>query len=121
MQREENGQIVISCDFCRRDWDGVEPMVEGHHGSIICPPCLKAALRHIDSSAADPASALPPSKYTCTLCLRFNIPGTLARWSNPAHPEAVVCQDCIKQSAGVLRKAGRTTAPESGLNSESLR
>ena len=46
MQREEPDGIVILCDFCRRDWDGQEPMIEGHHGSIICLQCLKLALQH---------------------------------------------------------------------------
>ena len=36
MQREDPEGIVISCDFCRRDWDGQEAMIEGHHGSILC-------------------------------------------------------------------------------------
>ena len=90
MQREDPEGIVIVCDFCRRDWDGVEPMIEGHHGSILCLECLKLALRDQELST---------DKYNCTLCLRFNIPGTLPRWINPAHPEAIVCQECLYQAA----------------------
>jgi hypothetical protein len=90
MQREDPEGIVIVCDFCRRDWDGQEPMIEGHHGSILCLECLKAAL---------PAQATGDQKYKCTLCLRFNLPPEMPRWSNPAHPEAIVCQECLYQAA----------------------
>jgi len=93
MQREDPEGIVIVCDFCRRDWDGVEPMIEGHHGSILCLECCKAALRE---------QAVHEDKYKCTLCLRFNIPGAVPRWSNAAHPgggEAIVCQECLYQAA----------------------
>jgi len=89
MQREDPDGIVIVCDFCRRDWDGAEPMIEGHHGSVLCLECLKAALRDQEIST---------EKYSCTLCLRFNIPGTLPHWRNPAHPEAIVCQECLYQA-----------------------
>jgi hypothetical protein len=90
MQREDPEGIVLVCDFCRRDWDGQEPMIEGHHGSILCLECLKLAL---------PAQATDGEKYKCTLCLRFNIPTELPHWSNPAHTEAIVCQECLYQAA----------------------
>ena len=90
MQREEPDGIVISCDFCRRDWDGQEAMIEGHHGSILCLQCMKLAL--IEQKAGG-------EKYKCTLCLRFNIPPELPRWSNSEHPEAVACQECLYQAA----------------------
>ena len=90
MQREDPEGIVLVCDFCRRDWDGQEPMIEGHHGSILCLECLKLALR--DKIATG-------EKYSCTLCLRFNIPATLPHWSNPAHPQAIACEDCLIQAA----------------------
>ncbi len=93
MQREESDGIVIVCDFCRRDWDGQEPMIEGHHGSILCLECLKRALDGLKDGG---------EKYTCTLCLRFNIPPTVPRWSNPestAEPAAVACQECLYQAA----------------------
>ena len=90
MQREDPEGIVLSCDFCRRDWDGVEPMIEGHHGSIICLECLKTALREQQTHE---------DKYKCTMCLRFNIPPTLKRWSRPTNPDAVICHECIVQSA----------------------
>jgi hypothetical protein len=90
MQREEPDGIVLLCDFCRRDWDGQEAMIEGHHGSILCLECLKVALRDQTTSG---------EKYKCTLCLRFNIPPELPHWSNPAHPAAVLCQECLYQGA----------------------
>jgi hypothetical protein len=81
MQRETPEGIILCCDFCRRDWDGQEAMVEGHHGSIICLPCLKLALEQLK---------VGDDKYKCNLCLRFNIPQTLAKWSHPDHPDAVI-------------------------------
>jgi len=90
MQREDPEGIVISCDFCSRDWDGQEAMIEGHHGSIICLACLKQALAEQITGG---------EKYKCTLCLRFNMPPELPHWANPAHPESIVCQECLYQSA----------------------
>ncbi|HEY4329950.1 MAG TPA: hypothetical protein VGN88_09450 [Phycisphaerae bacterium] len=90
MQREDPDGIVILCDFCRRDWDGNEAMIEGHHGSILCLECMKRALQE---------QAAGQGKYKCTLCLRFNIPPQLPRWSNSEHPEAIVCQECLYQAA----------------------
>ena len=31
------------CDFCRREWTEDSPMVEGHHGSLVCGRCLTVA------------------------------------------------------------------------------
>jgi hypothetical protein len=93
MQREDPDGIVIVCDFCRRDWDGQEPMIEGHHGSILCLECLKVALEHQSTTLGG------EDKFKCTLCLRFNMPPAMPRWSNPTHPEAMVCQECLYQAA----------------------
>jgi hypothetical protein len=102
MQREEPDGIVIVCDFCGRDWDGQEAMIEGHHGSVLCLACTKKAL------AGQAAGA---DKYKCTLCLRFNIPPELPRWAGVPVTEAadaaggggvktaVVCQECLYQAA----------------------
>ena len=65
-------------------------MIEGHHGSILCLECMKAALREQHTGG---------EKYKCTLCLRFNIAPEMPRWNNPDHPEAVVCQECLYQAA----------------------
>ncbi len=99
MQRKEADGIVISCDFCRVDWDGQAPMVEGHHGSVICLECLKLAL--------DEAS-LGPEKYKCVLCLRYNIPESLPRWTHPHSPGTFVCHDCITQAAKAFSKDPNT-------------
>ena len=90
MQREDPDGVVLLCDFCRRDWDGQEAMIEGHHGSILCLQCLQSALK---------AQAPGTDKYKCTLCLRFNMPPALPRWSHPDNPDAIVCQECLYQSA----------------------
>src|SRR4051812_11336830 len=95
MQREEPDGIVLLCDFCRRDWDGQEPMIEGHHGSILCLECMKTALGAQETGG---------DKFKCTLCLRFNIPPELPHWSNSAHPEAIVCQECLYQAAKAFRR-----------------
>lgn len=99
MQREDPDGIVILCDFCRRDWDGQEPMIEGHHGSVICLQCLKRA-------AAEKAAGA--DKYTCTLCLRFNMPPSLPKWQNPDHPEAIICEECLEQAVKTFGKQGFT-------------
>jgi hypothetical protein len=106
MQREENGLIVISCGFCRRDWDGIEPMIEGHRGSVICPDCLGKAAVEVRAAAAGAGA----ETFQCTLCLRANIPLTMEHWSNPAHPEAIVCMDCIQQATGAMGRTKRTSA-----------
>ncbi len=89
MQRTEPEGIVISCDFCGTDWDEVKPMIEGHHGSVLCLECLKRAL--VEAQAGE-------GKYRCTLCLRENIPADLPRWTGD-RPEATACQDCLYQAA----------------------
>jgi hypothetical protein len=95
MQREDPEGIVLLCDFCRRDWDGQEPMIEGHHGSIICLECLKVALSEQKAGG---------EKYKCTMCLRFNMPPALPRWSHAVHTEAIICQECLYQSARTFSK-----------------
>ena len=98
MQRTEDGGIVISCDFCGRDWNpetGLPPMSEGHHGSVLCLDCLKTAL-----AEARPIGA----KYACTLCLRENVPATLPAYQSPLRPRAIACEECIHQAARVFSK-----------------
>lgn len=96
MQRTDPDGVTLLCDFCRRDWDGQEPMLEGHHGSIICLACLQRAL----------AECAPGGeKYHCTLCLRYNIPPALAHWRHSEHPEAIACRDCIVLSAKTFSKS----------------
>ena|ERR1035437_2145842 len=99
MQRQDPDGIVIVCDFCRRDWDGQEAMVEGHHGSVLCLECLKHAIKEQETTPVG-----GEEKYKCTLCLRFNIPIKLPHWSTPEHPEAIVCQECLYQAAKAFHK-----------------
>jgi hypothetical protein len=104
MQRTEQGFIIISCDFCGTDWDEVKPMIEGHHGSVVCLECLRLALDQ---------QATSENKYDCTLCLR-TLPGSKAAYRPPrgedvplpvgANPIAVACESCINQAAGTFSK-----------------
>jgi len=106
MQRTEAEGIVISCDFCGTDWDpfdqeNTNPMVEGHHGSVICLSCLKRAL-----AERKPAE----SGFNCTMCLEDRDAGA-ERWFHPTpvpseglNPEAAVCLRCIHQAAGRFHK-----------------
>ena len=108
MQRHEDSGIVISCDFCGTDWDPYDqsysnPMAEGHHGSVICLNCLKAALEEMRADAAGP--------YDCTMCLMEGLPPDLPRWYHPAplpspglNEEAIACRACIRQAAGRFNK-----------------
>lgn len=99
MQRHESGYVIIACDFCGTDWDEVLPMIEGHHGSVLCLECFKSA-----------RPALTPSedKFQCTLCLR-DLPAGTPSWRHPTRPEsanahAIVCHECVDQAAGAFDK-----------------
>jgi hypothetical protein len=99
MQRTLPEGIVIACDFCGTDWDEVIPMIEGHHGSVICLPCLEIAIKDI---------APPEAEYHCTMCLmRFGI--TTPCWSpkdkpTAANPLATICRPCVRQGATAFDK-----------------
>jgi hypothetical protein len=109
MQRNEPEGVVLSCDFCGTDWDQVRPMIEGHHGSIICLECLKAALAGRASSpgvASQGGAGVPPAPaalgagtFTCTMCIRDQLPATLPRWVSPKRSVAIICKECIEQAA----------------------
>lgn len=93
MQRTQDGGVVISCDFCMTDWDpqtGLPAMTEGHHGSVLCLECLKAALREAKALGAP---------YRCTLCLQEDLPTTTPAYRNPRRAEATACLDCVHQAA----------------------
>ena len=96
MQKPVGTEIVICCDFCHGEWDGQSAMVEGHHGSAICLPCLERALR--EKRSLD-------GKYACTLCLRINLPASMDRWSHPDRLDVLVCQECLYQAAKAMTKA----------------
>jgi hypothetical protein len=101
MQRNEDGGIVISCDFCGVDWDEELSMIEGHKGSVLCLACLKRALDEA-TPADDP--------FKGTLCLSDHPAGT-KRWLHPeAKPspglnaDAPLCWDCIRLAAKGFHK-----------------
>ncbi len=94
MQRNEDGGIVISCDFCLTDWDEVIVMIEGHKGSVLCLDCLKFALK-----LARPAEA----SFDCRMCLQHFEPGEPV-FRHPDTPEAAICEGCMKQAAGTFSK-----------------
>lgn len=101
MQRHEADGVIISCDFCGTDWDQVLPMIEGHHGSVICLECLKRALEE-----AEPAD----ESFHCALCLQDRQAGA-RRWrladprpSPGLNPAAAACWDCIRLAAKTFHK-----------------
>jgi hypothetical protein len=93
MQRIEDGALIISCDFCRTDWNGQDPVIEGHRGAILCLECLKLALNALAPANED---------FKCVLCLREPIPPTMDRWQHPHSPSTFACRDCIHQAADVF-------------------
>jgi hypothetical protein len=107
MQRNDSGGIIISCDFCGTDWDAYDetyanPMVEGHHGSVICLTCTKRALEEMTP---------PGVPYRCAMCLREGLDADRPRWIHPApapspglNPGAIVCRACIRQAARRFHK-----------------
>ncbi len=92
MQRHEDNGVVLLCDFCHSEWDQVKPMIEGHHGSIICLDCLKQA-------RAGSHGGLVPFK--CSMCLREPLPTKMLHWEKNG---AIICGDCIKQAAKAFAK-----------------
>ena len=85
----------VLCDFCHGSWDGASPVVEGHHGSIICGACLTIAYTRLVVEGNGSA----PAGYSCTMCLEQR---EEAGWQSPAHPDACICRRCANQSARVL-------------------
>jgi len=99
MQREEDGGVVISCDFTGTDWDEHIAMIEGHKGSVICLEGLALAI----DGAAETAE-----NFRCTMCIRaFKAPERAWRHPEPppgANPAAVICWDCIQQADRAFAK-----------------
>jgi hypothetical protein len=108
MQREESDGVIISCDFCGIDWDPndhtyARPMVEGHHGAVICLPCLEVALKEMAPAGEGP--------WKCVLCLLDDLDESVQRWAHPdpsagpgLNPGAHACRACIRQAAGRFNK-----------------
>lgn len=75
-------------------------MMEGHHGSLICGPCLSVAYSELVLRVPGAAPAPAPGAR-CTMCLQDK---DEPHWQSPAFPEAFICRWCIEKSAGMLEK-----------------
>lgn len=94
----ENMQMTdFLCDFCGESWAESRPMVEGHHGSLICGVCLSAAYIAgvLSGESADAQGR------TCTMCLEER---TGPWWVSESHPGSMICNRCIRQGATTLEK-----------------
>lgn len=100
----ENVQMSdVLCDFCGREWAEDVAMLEGHHGSCICGPCLTTA--YTDLVLEDRGVS---GGYTCAMCLekpedraaldRGDEPG----WRSAVRPDASACRRCIELAARTL-------------------
>ena len=114
MQRNDvDGMVIISCDFCGQDWDEVKPMIEGHHGSVLCLKCVELAIAQIGEGE---------DSFHCTLCLQKretqvrrylperteNVQGGDGVAVLPllpgANKDAALCIDCLNQAVGSFSK-----------------
>ena len=87
----------VLCDFCHKPWREDVPMIEGHRGAVVCGQCLTLAWTDVvlgNQSTAPPGS-------TCRMCLETRDENA---WQSPAHPDAVICRRCIKQSGVTLER-----------------
>lgn len=98
------------CDFCERCWATDRPMIEGHHGSLICGACLSVAYASVVIGAGD-AAALEgpggasaealPEELACTMCLEQR---SDSLWQSPARDVARICRRCIELGARTLER-----------------
>lgn len=101
MQRTTPEGIIISCDYCGVDWDQELPMIEGHHGSVLCLSCLAMSLDQL---------AVADAPINCSLCLQEQPEGT-EHWVHPKpdpsdglNPHGVLCRSCARQAARAYHK-----------------
>ena len=87
----------ILCDFCHAEWVEELPLVEGHHGSVVCGKCLTVAYRAVVQAGINSG----PEGSKCTMCLETR---DEPAWQSPMYPEAVICKRCINLAAGALSK-----------------
>ncbi len=97
--KDDDGQLIFVCDFCRQPWDENRPMVEGHRGSLICGNCLSIAYTEVMYHKLD---APVDREEKCVLCLENGREDP--HWRSPVHEESLACRRCLKQAAGVLHK-----------------
>lgn len=95
--KSAKGVEFFKCDFCHHPWAEDRPMIEGHHGSLICAHCLTVAYTAVAlHDAAD-----TPAVDHCAMCLEErHQPG----WRSPIADDTVICLRCIKQGATTLEK-----------------
>jgi hypothetical protein len=101
----------VLCDFCAQEWTSGRQMVEGHHGSCICAPCLADAFRavvlegHDDAAdartAPDGSAAAAPAGLRCTLCLESR---SEPHWRGTQRLQAFACRRCIKMASVILER-----------------
>ena len=94
MQKHSPEGVTLHCDFCGGHWDMLKPMIEGHHGSILCLDCLAKAIDQSADATAD---------FKCTLCLRDFEAGSEKVYTPTPVPEganklAKLCWDCARQA-----------------------
>lgn len=82
----------VACDFCGRDWDLAQPMVEGLGDSFICVSCAHVAYGHLIRLGLD--DALPG--WICTMCQEHR---DGPAWPSPIRPQTVICRLCVKRTA----------------------
>ncbi len=102
MQREgadlNNMEVTdFLCDFCRTPWDGAFPMVEGHHGSLVCGSCLTRAY----TEAVAQTGGENPMAGPCTMCL---VEKKGRAWRSPDFADARICEPCITLAVTTLEK-----------------
>lgn len=101
----------VLCDFCAQEWTADRQMVEGHHGSCICAPCLTDAFQAVvlegrddaadARTAPDGSAGASPEGPRCTMCLESrNEP----HWRGVGRPEAFACRRCIKMASVILER-----------------
>ncbi|MBU3728385.1 MAG: hypothetical protein FGM37_03940 [Phycisphaerales bacterium] len=107
----------VLCDFCAQEWTADRQMVEGHHGSCICAPCLTDAFRAVVLEGRDDAAdARAPSECSgttersesadnaaprCTMCLETR---SEPHWRGLGRPQALACRRCIKMASVILER-----------------
>ena len=87
----------VLCDFCHTSWTEALPLIEGHHGSCVCGPCLTAAYRHVSILANDDRVG----ECQCTMCLETREDPC---YRSTTQVSAIICRRCIKLAAGALER-----------------
>ncbi len=73
-------------------------MVEGHQGACVCGVCLRVAYMAVVHEGMNDAVA----GVMCSMCRETDRDEPY--WQSPVVDGVLICQRCIKQSAGILSK-----------------